>query len=328
MDGLEAATPGLRTPDKSIIKTFYANDDGARGCRMTRLKEEDVSLIGSTLRDYDASLVKKTGLTLKQIAIRAAGLAEKDVDGAMATTRVAVFPVTCGQGVIRGFTDAVGSILRHLGATVFQTEASDISGLAEAVERGADIVFAADDDRFIALGLSLKRVIDNAEATARGYVEALCCMAGGLEGRDVLVLGGAGRVGRHAVVALQEKRANVAAYDPDQKRLVLNVTGCGIVVGDDLEEALQRHSLVFDASPAADAIRSEHIKAGNVIAAPGIPLGLTEDAYDLVKESLIHDPLQIGVATMLAEALAGEPDEEPRRTSGFGRGGLFQAART
>jgi pyrrolysine biosynthesis protein PylD len=71
----------------------------------------------------------------------------------------------------------------------------------------------------------------------------------------------------------------------------------------DLEEALRRHSIFFDASPAADIIRSEHIQPQTLIAAPGIPLGCTTEAYGLVKDRLIHDPLQIGVATMLAEVV-------------------------
>jgi pyrrolysine biosynthesis protein PylD len=272
---------------------------------MTRLNEKDIKQIGRTLHAYDAGLAKKTGYTLKQIAMRAAGLSEREMDEALASARVAVFPVTCGQGIIRGFAGAVESILRHLGAKIFQGEASDIGGLAEVVERGADIVFAADDQKFIALHLSAKSVIDNAEATARGYVEALGCIAGGLEGRDVLVLGGAGRVGWHAVCALGEKGAKVAIYDPDRRRSASRVKGRDIIVEDDLEKALRRHLLLFDASPAVKIIRSEHIKPSTVIAAPGIPLGLTEGAYDLVKDRLIHDRLQIGVATMLAEALAG-----------------------
>jgi pyrrolysine biosynthesis protein PylD len=272
---------------------------------MTRLKEEDIKQIGHTLRAYDGHLVKVTGLTLKQIAMRAAGLSEREMDQAMASTRVAVVPVTCGQGIIKGFAEAVRDILRHIGANAFQPEAPDIAGLAEVVERGADIVFSADDQRFIALNLPLKMVIDNSDATARGYVEALDCIAGGLEGREVLVLGGAGQVGWRAVCALRKKGANVAVYDPDQRRLASLVKGREPVVERDLEEALQRHFLLFDASPAANVIRVEHIKADTAIAAPGIPLGLTEEAYAAAKDRLIHDALQIGVATMVAEALAG-----------------------
>jgi pyrrolysine biosynthesis protein PylD len=275
---------------------------------MTRLKEKDIKQIGRTLHAYDAGLAKKTGYTLKQIAMRAAGLSQKEMDEAMASTRVAVFPVTWGQGIIKGFAGAVGSILRHLGANVFQGEASDIGGLAEVVERGADIVFAADDQRFIALHLSLKRVIDNTEATARGYVEALECIAGGLEGREVFVLGGAGKVGWHAVCVLQNRGAKVAVYDPDRGRLASRVKGRDTIVEDDLEEALRRYPLLFVASPAANIIRSVHIKPDTVIAAPGIPLGLTKSAYHLVKKRLIYDTLQIGVATMLAEAIFAEEE--------------------
>jgi 3-methylornithyl-N6-L-lysine dehydrogenase len=274
-----------------------------RAFGMTRLKEEEIKQIGCGLHAYDAGLIKKTGHSLKQIAMRAAGLSEREMGEAMASTRVAVVPVTCGQGIITGFAGAVGGILRHIGANAFQPEVPDIGGLAESVARGADIVFGADDQRFIALHLSLKKVIDNAEATASGYVEALSCIAGSLDGREVLVLGGAGQVGWHAVSALRKKGAKVAVYDPDQRRLASLLKDRETIVESNLEEALRRHSLLFDASPAVNIIRVEHIKAETMIAAPGIPLGLTEGAYNLVKERLIHDPLQLGVATMLAEAL-------------------------
>ena len=277
--------------------------------RMTRLKEEDINKIGPTLHAYDAHLAKTTGLTLKEISIRAAGLAEREMDDALASTRVGVIPITTGQGVIKGFIEAVGDILRHLGASVFQSEASDIGGLAEVIERGANIVFCADDRRFIGLSLLLKKVVDNSEATARGYVEALQAVVRGLKGREVLVIGGAGQVGLHAVRVLEEKGARVAVFDPDRERLISLLEGRRILVHRDLEKALRSYDILFDASPAANIIRPEHIKRDTAIAAPGIPLGLTEEAYALAKDRLIHDPLQIGVGTMLAEAISNGPED-------------------
>lgn len=40
------------------------------------------------------------------------------------------------------------------------------------------------------------------------------------------------------------------------------------------------------------------------MAAPGMPLGLTAAAHSAMPEQVIHDPLQIGVAAMLALALS------------------------
>jgi pyrrolysine biosynthesis protein PylD len=270
---------------------------------MTRLREEDIHSIAGSLKDYDASLVRKTGHTLKQIAMRAASISEEEMGSALVSCTIAVFPITWGQGVLKGFAETVGNILSHLGANVLQTTQTDLGGLAEAVEKRATLLFCADDDRFVALNLPLKKVVDNAEATAKGYVEALELMAGGLDGRKVLVIGGAGHLGWKAVTLLEEKGAKVSAFDINQGKLGSFAKSHPIVVERNIEESLRQYSILFDASPAADIIRAEHIRPETLVAAPGIPLGLTKEAYDLVKDRLIHDPLQIGIATMLAEAI-------------------------
>jgi 3-methylornithyl-N6-L-lysine dehydrogenase len=269
---------------------------------MTRLREEQVRAIGKELEAYDAMLVKKTGRNLKEIAAQAAGISVEKMEKGLQFHRVSVVPITCGQGVLEGFTEAVRDILNHVGARVFETAATDVAGLAEAVEMGITIVFLADEERFIALDLIQKRVIDNSLATARGYVEALQCATKGLSNHKVLVIGGAGRVGRNAVQELMKRGADVSVHDPDCKRLAQGMVP-GVHVEEDLKKALGRHTLLFDASPGEGLIGVEHIRPETVIAAPGIPLGLTKEAYPLVENRLIHDPLQIGVATMLSEAV-------------------------
>ncbi|UCD54095.1 MAG: 3-methylornithyl-N6-L-lysine dehydrogenase PylD, partial [Dehalococcoidia bacterium] len=173
---------------------------------------------------------------------------------------------------------------------------------AEGIEKDADIVFFADDNRFIALNLPLRKVIDNAESTAKGYATALEAMAGGLTQRKVLVIGGAGRVGWNAVLSLKHKGAKVAAIDLNQDIMESLGKEHKIIVEWNLEEALGRYTLFFDASTSADIIQAKHIKPETLIAAPGMPLGLTEEARSLVKERLIQDVLEIGVATMFIHA--------------------------
>jgi len=139
-----------------------------------RLKKEDMVDIREGLSRYDTELVRKTGLSLQEIASRSIGGSEKKTVDTMASRRVAVIPVAVGQGVIEGFVETVAGILSYLGADVFRTEDSDVAGLAEGVERGADIVFLADDNQFIALNLLARRVVYNVEATAEG----VCCRFG------------------------------------------------------------------------------------------------------------------------------------------------------
>jgi len=269
------------------------------------LTGEIIQFIKDDLAIYDGDLLRKTGLSLMQIACRAAGVKETEARKLLASNLVGVVPVTFGEGKIEGFCEAVAGIVSHLGATPFVTNSSDVAGIAEAIERGAAVVFLADDNRFIALGLSSRSVADNSEATAKGYVAALDALAGGLKNRPVLVLG-AGEVGKKALVALQGLGARAAVHDPDPKKIGGLGTKTGITVEKDLESALKKYSLLIDASPAAGIIRERHIKSDTAIAAPGLPLGLCPGAFVTIGDRLIHDPLQIGVATMLIMAIKGE----------------------
>ena len=101
---------------------------------------------------------------------------------------VAVVPITAGKGIIECFAQAVQSIVSYTGFTSFVTHDYDVAGLAEGINRGAKIIFLADDNCFIAINLSSGLVVDNAEATGRGYVAALECLAGELRARRVLVI--------------------------------------------------------------------------------------------------------------------------------------------
>jgi len=269
---------------------------------MTRLTEPDITGIVEKLPAHDADLVGKTGLSLKEIAMQTVGMPEKAWRAAIDRHQVAVVPVTSGQGIIGNFTSAVKGILTYLGVNAFVTEASDVAGLAESVEREASIAVLADDNRFIALNFALKRLVDNAEATARGYVSALVAMARERGSLEVLVIGAAGHVGSSAVRALREHGAQVAVIDRNRQKIETLVKGDEIRVETDLDEALSRYPMVFDASPAAGIIRAEHIKPETLIAAPGIPLGVSEAALPLVKGRLVHDVLEIGVATMFVQA--------------------------
>lgn len=269
---------------------------------MTRLTGKSLVGIDKELDEYNMELLRKTGCTLRGIASRAAGVAETEVRDAGSSAPVAVIPITSGEGIIGHFSQAVQSIVSYIGFASFVTREHDVAGLAEGIKEGAKIVFLADDNCFIAMNLSRGLVVDNAEATARGYVAALECMAGGLHSRDVLVIG-AGQVGRSAVCALKKLGAKVAVFDINQAKTEILLREYGVLKEENLAEALQRYAILLDASPAAEIIRAEHIKANTIIAACGIPLGLSTEAYSLVKDRLVHDPLQIGVATMLAMAV-------------------------
>jgi len=271
---------------------------------VTRLKSDDISSVASRITEYDAELQRKTGQSLSHIAARAAGQDAGQFD--TKRFKVAVVPLSCGEGIIGGFSEAVAGIIAHLGVEVFVTATPDAAGLAEAVERGADIIFQADDFRFVAVNLRTGKTADNSVATGRGYVAALEAMCGGLEGKQVLLVG-AGQVGRSAAMAMAARGAGLSVFDVKQNAsydLASDVYlrfGCRVTVETDLDAALYRHRIVFDASPAEGFLGIRHLTPEMRIAAPGIPLGIEPAAWAQAEVRTVHDPLQLGVATMLYE---------------------------
>jgi pyrrolysine biosynthesis protein PylD len=240
---------------------------------------------------------------MRQIACHAAQLKEVDAWGVMSRIRVGVVPIRWGQGVITGFCDATAGILTHLGFNTFVAGNSDISGLAEVYEAKADVVFLSDDNDFVALNAETRQYVHNAPATGKGFAAGLALMANGLIDKKVLVLG-CGAVGRSAISTLLSYGAKVSTYDVNSskcrefKNSMAGPDFGEITVEPDLHDALAGHTLIVDATNAAGIIRAEDISPQTFIAAPGMPLGLSRDAQNKFSDRLIHDPLQIGVATM------------------------------
>lgn len=162
---------------------------------MTRLTEDDVTALTRELEAFEGRLLEATGLGLRDVALRAATDDERCAQ--LRGARVAAVPMTSGQGVIPGFSTCVVATLLHLGCDAWMTAQPDVRGIQAAVAGGASVLFLADDYRFIALNITTGRSVDNDSATADGYATALEAAAGGLEGRDVLLLG-LGPVGRAA----------------------------------------------------------------------------------------------------------------------------------
>ncbi|SDE65864.1 3-methylornithyl-N6-L-lysine dehydrogenase PylD [Sporomusa acidovorans] len=275
---------------------------------MTRLCEKDIDGIACRMEQYDQELINKTGHTLAEIAAHAAGMEQQGGEKIYDPGLVAVIPMTCGQGIIGGFTEAVAGILSFLEMRVFIPRAGDVNGIAAALAREAKILFMADDDRFIAVHLKSGRCIDNGEATGKGYVAALDYMLKGVNGQRILILG-AGPVGCAAAFAAVNFGGNVAVYDKKaeaSERMaqdIFNRYGRKICIEQDLKSALTNHHAIVVACPEAGFITQEVLAADSYVAAPGIPLGVCEDAREQIQNRLLHDPLQIGVATMLYECL-------------------------
>lgn len=275
---------------------------------MTRLTTNDIRHLGAQLANYDTELIKKTGFSLKGIACRAAGIQEFELEKISGNLLVGIIPLTFGQGIIGEFCDTVASIVAHIGCSAFVTQVADVAGLAEAYEKKADIIMLADDDRFIAIHTQSRQVIDNSEATGKGFAAGLSLMAGGLEKRDALVIG-CGPVGCASAQALVKLGSRVSIYDinpshsHDLSNRIKQLFDTQIHIVKELDNAMTEHQFIVDATPAADIIRPHHVTSDTYISAPGVPLGLNEATRSKISDRLLHDPLQIGVATMVAGAM-------------------------
>jgi pyrrolysine biosynthesis protein PylD len=267
---------------------------------MTRLTAHHVSDPGQRLQRLDRGLLEVSGLDLRLLALKAAGQASGD--DAFAGARVAAVPVTSGQGPITGFCQAVAAVARHLGCDAWVTEAADVRGIHEATQSGAEVLFLADDARFVALNVRRGRCIDNDPATAGGYVAALEAAAGTLQGRPVLLLG-LGPVGLAAARGLLGSGADVNVVEPDAMRLRAALISLPELRPVFLAEGLGRCDLILDACPAPGIIDGGHIGPSTIAAVPGIPSGFTAEAQAALGTRHIHDPLAIGVAVMAALAL-------------------------
>ena len=275
---------------------------------MTRLRSVDIATICTNLDAYDGELRKKTDRTLRGIACHAAGLNEEAVADTLSRSVTAVVPITWGQGMIEGFCETTESILNHIGCKSFVTGNTDVRGLAEAYGKGADVIFMADDEQFVALNSRTRQVVDNTAATGAGFAAGLSLMVGGLRGRKVLVLG-CGPVGCSATSKLMNYGATVTVHDINPRcsqelvKALGSASGGEMTVENNFRRALARHTLVVDATNTAEIIHASDISSETYIAAPGMPLGLSRNALKKISDRLLHDPLQIGVATMAVEVL-------------------------
>jgi 3-methylornithyl-N6-L-lysine dehydrogenase len=273
---------------------------------LTRLIAEQISAIPGNIKMYDAELLSKTGCTLKELAVEAAGAGAAKVNPLL--VKVAVVPITAGLGTIEGFTEAIRAIAVYLGFKAFITDQSDVSGLVEAYRSDVDIAIMADDNSYVAVNLKTRLMAENDHATARGYTTALAKMAGGLHDKEVLLIG-AGPIGTNAAEALGQAGAKLFICDINREKekfladKINRAYKVPVASGLDLEQALATKPIIFDASPAENIIKAEHIDEKTMVAAPGLPLGLEPEAQQKAINRLIHDPLQIGTAVMLFKAM-------------------------
>jgi pyrrolysine biosynthesis protein PylD len=265
---------------------------------MTRLTEDVIKDVPSKMPCLNHELEKRIGMDLKNFACYTMNMNADDVD--FKNYRVAVVPITSGKGIIGGFSLSVATAIKTLGMCPFITGACDVSGISEAFSSDADIIFMADDERFVALNTRTRSFSDNVWSTAKGYVTALRLAEGGLDGKRVLVIG-AGRVGTEAVKLLRKEGASVEVTDilPEKAKALESRYDCVKAIPD-VALAIKNNRLILNASPGK--IPGGLIQQGAVISSPGVPYAFDEEGERRAKV-IIHDVLSLGVAVMAAASI-------------------------
>ena len=305
---------------------------------MTRLIESDVRGLTAHLVEVEAALVRLTGCDFVALAARACGVGEGVARDALAYAAVAVVPVTTGEGLIPGFAECVAAICGHLGCHARVTATPDVAGFAETLSFGDDLVFAADDRKFLAFDFGRRAVADDDPCTAWAYAAALdraaavagaagvggaaggasgaaagmdatdgtgaaesVVDAGGLAGKPVLVMG-LGPVGTAAAARLVALGADVFVTELDEARLE-RAAGELEITPVSLIDGLARCRFVLDATPSPDLIDADWVGDDGIVASPGLPPGVTIAAAAALGDRLVHEPLALGVAAMAVEGL-------------------------
>ncbi len=265
---------------------------------MTRLQTDWIKDMEKELPQWAENLEGQSNMSLFNLAALAGDISRGRLKSASWRVKIGVVPVTSGLGLINTFCQQVAGIIRHMGFEVFITEATDVSGIYEATQMGAGVIFLADDTYFLALNMSKNLVAENSDATARGFVAALEGAAGGLRDKEVLVIGG-GRVGRSALHFLKCRGADGVLYD-NNEAVLGEFKKQGFNVVRSIED-IKKYPLVVDCSfSEAGWLHKEMLHPDLWFASPAVPLSLDAEAAEYFQNRLIHDLLQLGVITMLA----------------------------
>ena len=266
---------------------------------MTRLKTEWIDHMPTGMDAYNRMLKERTGLDLSGLVMQAYDLSGEELDRLRRTVKVCAVPVTQGLGIIGSFSESVASIVRSMGFQAEVSPATDVEGIFRAKSSGAQVIFLADDERFIALNTENGRVGENDRCTALGYIEAARAMAArrGKELRELRVLQiGYGRVGRIAAELLTERGIAFDLYDKDP--------GKGTQYRKTLSQKdFRDYDVILDFTNEGGWIEADMVREDALYLSPGVPLSLTPEAARLLQGNSLYDQLEIGTAMMLGEVL-------------------------
>lgn len=282
---------------------------------MTRLSHKDIDCISADLKVYNNHLITATGYSLFEIGCHCWDVAPEAIFHQARSYTVRVIPMTAGLGIITDFSNTVAGILQFLGFKAQASELTDVTGIADAIELRVDGLFMADDAMFIGLDCASWKKIDNSVATGRMYATVLDLMAGETANQDVLVVG-CGPVGTSAAAQLLRCGRNVTLLDisceraESVKNTLVELFGPRenieprINIVSDGRACLARYEHIIDATPDPFAIPDSYLSPLKKIAIPGVPPGISESGFELLKNNVVHDKLELGVTGMAIGLLA------------------------
>lgn len=280
---------------------------------MTRLRSSDISGINSGLQSYDKHLLDCTGRSMLDIACVCCGVEPDRACELASRYKIRVVPVTAGLGVISNFSGVVAAILNYLGFSAEVSETTDVTGLASAIEADVNGVFMADDNRFIGFDIKSGRLADNTKATGRIFGTALHLMNRMGNDRRALVIG-CGPVGFNAAAQLLRLGWGVTLYDIDSGKAestrqllqTLHDSADGnsrVKVDVDKEARPEEYQFIVDATTEACLISESQLSDTTRLVIPGVPPGITAETFNLLGQRVIHDKLELGVASMAVSLL-------------------------
>ena len=273
---------------------------------MTRLKTEWIDYMLDGMNEYNNNLKVRTGFDLSGLVMDTFGIDQKRYDRLREKLLVAAVPVTQGEGVIGSFSDSIAAIVRSMGFRTAVTEETDVDGIYSAILMDADIIYMADDTRYLAFSRDNGSFGENNYATALGFIMVMRAMMkkAGLDiSTEKLLVIGNGTVGEEAVQILLNHGIDFDVYDKDPKAIenFKNLETGKYTLSS--PEEIKNYKYILDFTNEGEWLKDEYITDGVIYASPGVPLSLDEKAAERLQNTAVYDNLEIGTAMMLGEIL-------------------------
>lgn len=268
---------------------------------MTRLRTEWITYMLDGMEDYNRELRLKTGMDLSGLVMHAFGISPEDYLAAQQNVSVAVIPITQGEGIIGSFSQSVAAIVHSMGFKADVMEHTDMDGIYDAVRTGRQILFFADDARYLAVNIAKGACSDNNYATALGFIQVMQALMKkhGLDMRaEKLLQIGYGIVGKEAAVILNDMGVAFDLYDKD-RTAVEGFSGRTL----SRKEEIKNYSYILDFTNEGEWLTRELLADDILYVSPGVPYSMDAEAAAAFEECAVHDNLEIGTAIMLGQCL-------------------------